>query len=518
MNVSRIQNAVWERLPGALAVLALVAGALLRVAVWLQNRSLFIDEANLARNVCERNWAQLFLPLDYQQHAPPFFLLAQKLAVWALGPQELALRIFPLLCSLAGLALFYRIARKALPTGWLLAAALWAYAFSDFFVRYATEGKQYACDQTVALALIAWALWQQERPFRPAAAAALGAVAIWFSMPAVLVLFGAGLFFFKKYGAEGERRQAWQAAGAVAVWLLSFVLYYGLCLQKSLALDPLVAYHRPWFFPLPPKNWAELAQARDLLLSFPYYTAGFTVLALAVGAAGILTGLVLALRRRADWFFLLVLPLLTLLAVSALGLYSMIPRMLLWAFPLALLLQALGWQLWWQTARRWYGQVAVLLAIVPAVVLHNGFYYFFRPFEIEEIRPVLEAVRRDFQPGDVLYVSLETWPAVAFYRECHVRRAEYGFEGRVILGDWDDRPKPETICAPFGQPRRFWLVYSHLESEAARQQLRADMELAQGYARLLKIVGKTGAQGSLWEINAPIPPTLPRYDLPAGAR
>ncbi len=176
----------------------LLLGVVVRIATWLQNRSLFLDEANLARNFCERDLWDFFRPLDHDQYAPPLFCFFQKCSVILLGQHEYALRLFPLLCGVASVFLFYYIAKRVIAGPWVLVAVLWIFCFSDFFLRYATEGKQYGCDLAVALGLVALSLRFAERPFRPVWAAAVGATAVWLSMPSVFVLLGVGLFFFKK--------------------------------------------------------------------------------------------------------------------------------------------------------------------------------------------------------------------------------------------------------------------------------------------------------------------------------
>ena len=48
-------------------------GLLLRAVVWAQQRSIVLDEANLIRNYVERNYGQLFQPLDYERTRRPCF-------------------------------------------------------------------------------------------------------------------------------------------------------------------------------------------------------------------------------------------------------------------------------------------------------------------------------------------------------------------------------------------------------------------------------------------------------------
>lgn len=74
-------------------------GILLRLAQYLYNRSLWIDEAALALNIRDRSFSELFYPLDYAQAAPIGFLIVEKLFYQTLGHSEYVLRLFPFLCT-----------------------------------------------------------------------------------------------------------------------------------------------------------------------------------------------------------------------------------------------------------------------------------------------------------------------------------------------------------------------------------------------------------------------------------
>jgi len=494
-------NKLFQTIGSPWLIRALLAlSVILRIVVWLQNRSLFIDEANLARNFCERSLWDLFRPLDHDQYAPPLFCFFQKCSVALLGQHEYALRLFPLLCGVASVFLFCYIAKRLIASPWVLVVVLWIFCFSDLFLRYATEGKQYGCDLAVALGLVALSLRFAERPFRPVWAAAVGATAVWLSMPSVFVLFGVGLFFLKKTYSEGRLRAMRPVLLAGLFWLMNFALYYWLLLRPSMTVAPLVEYHTQWFFPLLPRNSGDWAKAADLLTTFPYYTAGYTVVAKLVGIAGILTGFWLLVRRQQDTALILLTPVGACIVASGFGQYSLIPRMLVWAFPLVLLVQGMGWQLWWDRGHK-HLRLLSLLFFVAVAGLHKSVKYITRPYVVEEIRPVLDAIAQDFRPGDVLYVHHEAWPAVAYYRECHARREQYFFEGSVVHGNWNELPTLETISAGRERPKRVWLVFSHVMSDVTRASLQTDLNEAREYGHEARTVAKKGAAGWLFEIQ-----------------
>ena len=175
--------------PGALCAL----GAALRLWQYAAGASLWADEANMALNIVERPLARLLGPLDYRQVAPPGWLLLEKLAVLILGEGEHALRLIPLLGSLAALPLGWHVARRVLPPGLGPPLALGLLATGIPFIFYAAQAKPYSTDVAVALLLVALGLAVrldgpgQGRALRLGLA---GAIAPWVSYPAILVAAG----------------------------------------------------------------------------------------------------------------------------------------------------------------------------------------------------------------------------------------------------------------------------------------------------------------------------------------
>ena len=115
---------------------------------------LWDDESFLCVNFIHRSYAELLKPLDSHHVAPILFLWVERTAVWLFGYSELALRLFPLACSIAGVFLFRRVASKLLSgTALLLAVAVFAVSYPG--IRYAAEAKQYGSDMFVSLAVLA---------------------------------------------------------------------------------------------------------------------------------------------------------------------------------------------------------------------------------------------------------------------------------------------------------------------------------------------------------------------------
>ena len=136
-------------------VLCIVAaGIALRVWQYASNQSFWLDETALARNILGLPLSDLLSrPLYFDQVSPRGFLLVEKLVALMLGSSELALRLVPFLCSIAGVLLFWRLAERVL-SAWAVPFAVFVYAIGIPLVKYAAELKQYGIDAAVTSGLL----------------------------------------------------------------------------------------------------------------------------------------------------------------------------------------------------------------------------------------------------------------------------------------------------------------------------------------------------------------------------
>ena len=132
-------------------VLVLVAIAL-RVVEYFHNKAIWLDEAHLALNILQRDYAGLTQRLDFGQGAPLLFLWGERFAANLFGPSEFVLRLVPMLASVVSCVLAYYFFRRSLTAQGLI-IALAIFAISVPAIRYAAEVKAYATDLAIALAL-----------------------------------------------------------------------------------------------------------------------------------------------------------------------------------------------------------------------------------------------------------------------------------------------------------------------------------------------------------------------------
>ena len=212
--------------PGGLNVQRLVGlfvwlGLLARAIRYYLCFPLWDDESFLCVNLIHRSYAELLQPLDYHQVAPILFLWIERTAVNLLGFSEYALRLFPFVCSIAGLFLFRRVARQLL-SGPALLFAVAIFAVSYPGIRYAAEAKPYGTDMFISLVMLSLVVeWKHRRDARfLGLLAMLMPLALGLSYPAVFAAGGLSLVVGGTLVRQAGTRREWICW---MIWNLSLV-------------------------------------------------------------------------------------------------------------------------------------------------------------------------------------------------------------------------------------------------------------------------------------------------------
>jgi hypothetical protein len=468
---SHIPNRVADLLRSRALLAALVAaGALLRLWQYLGNAAFWLDELALVRNVVDHPLSRLLTrPLDYRQVAPPGFLAIERGLALLFGAGERSLRLFPLLSSLVALYLFWRLAERLL-SGLALTFAVALFAFSPELIFYGADAKQYASDSAIALLLTLLAFGYRAGPptwRRGLLLGAAGAVAVWFSQPAVFMLAGLGGALLLL--AAAERREATEPPAplaplaptitAVALWGLSSAASI---LVATRVMGPLTrAYVRSFWQPafLPPlTHLSEVAEWIANTLSAEFGREGLSYRATPLYVAATVLGLAVLWRRRRDAALLLAAPIAVTLAAAVARQYPFKGRLIAFLIPCFLIPLAAGVeQIYraWPPRQRAAGllSLALFAAFPLATFVGNPPVY-----RLEETPRMLAYVKTQLQAGDAVYVYYGAEHALRFYGQ------RYGFaQNDYVLGGChfaDPRSLLRELDRFRGQ-KRLWLLFAH---------------------------------------------------------
>ncbi|MEI8278333.1 MAG: hypothetical protein WCG87_01145 [Bacteroidota bacterium] len=250
MQLSTNLSKSLEKYLKILAWLIILVGVVVRVAVYIQNRNLFIDEANLARNIYERGFMALTTPLIYEQYAPPVFLWMVKLSALLFGYGEMALRLYPLLSGIGALVLMLLI-MKELTSFKSLWYPLFLLASATILVKYSSELKQYMSDVFWVMSLVLLTLKTDVHKRSVVQFVfvwlIIGSVAIWSSMPTVFILSGVGSYYIWSCLLNKNYKKLIPVVIVGCLWLVQFLFYYLTILKPQANTSYLQNFHKDYF-------------------------------------------------------------------------------------------------------------------------------------------------------------------------------------------------------------------------------------------------------------------------------
>lgn len=355
-----------------------VLGILLRVVRYLLDFPLWCDETMLAANFLDRDYMDLFRPLDYRQVAPVLFLVIELATVKLLGFTELTLRLFPFVCGVLSVPLFRHVAGRVLG-GVPLLLAVAVFAVSGWPLRYVAEVKPYASDLFVALMVLALGVEWWRRPDRVGwlwLLAAWGPIAVGLSFPALLVTAGVGLGLAPTVWRT-RKPSAWLAyvtygLGVVATFVLLLGFY------KTAPQDH-AYFHRNWAPAFPPLDSLPRLVAWFLAMNtgfmFAYPEGGERGLSSLTFLCFVLAAIVLWKQKRRTVLALCLLPFAVALVAAAMHRYpyGMSARTTQYAAPVICLLTGLGAATMLGAVRPvWLRRSAVIAVAVALAALGLG--------------------------------------------------------------------------------------------------------------------------------------------------
>jgi hypothetical protein len=407
-----------------LVLLLIGIGILLRVAQYLANRSLWIDEASLALNLIERPLSGLTRPLDFNQAAPIGFLVVERIVGKALGFSEYVLRLFPFLCGLASVPAFAWLARRMLAEAAPFAILLFVVA--DGLIYYSSEVKPYETDVAAAVALLAAGAVLADAPRRARTAliiAVAGLAAVTFSFSAALVMAAVTVVLAFRLLFDRQRHLRSPATFAVLLW--SFAAIGIAVFSKTTVWHVRESFESDSgrflgvtgsSSPLHVLNTigTQMAVALGLPVQPPFNRIGVLAFLLVV------LGAVALLRRNRTHVSMLVLPFAFLVGASAAHVYPISERTELFLVPAVVLLVAEGGAKvvrWAPTRARAAIVLLLTVSVAGSPVLLAG-KRLVHPRTKEEMKPVLEFIRDHWHPGDTLYVHYGSQYALLYYEEC----------------------------------------------------------------------------------------------------
>ena len=411
---SNLNREKWAKFCNYLSFCFILLGLVVRTVQYLSNRSLWGDEVDLALNIIQRSYGELSQVLDHNQAAPLGFLWLEKLSTELWGNSEYALRLFPFVASIVSLGVFYRLVCQYSSA---LAApiAIALFACGHYTVYFATELKPYSSDVAIALILFWLLVKAQGQIFKVkemVGYACLGSLAIWLSYPSIFMLAGLEGWNFLTANGRYFRQITTNRLGIYLAWLASFGLFYWLTIANTLTNEDLSESWSSRY----PDSWADIVWLFDALGRFFYHPLGFRGITDGIGIFAFIVGCVVCYRRKRTIFLALVSPFVATIIAAYLHKYPFRDRLILFLAPLGMFIIAEGiaFMLTKLTKINLANppQLSWLVGLLGIVCLYGltlttvyrASNLLLEPEMKHEVKPVLEYVVEQSQPGDKIYV------------------------------------------------------------------------------------------------------------------
>lgn len=483
-----------------------MVGAVLRVYQYLANSSLWLDEAALARNILDRPVTALLRSLDYAQSAPVGFLAVEKGIVTLFGSSEYAFRAFPLACGIVSLLLFWLAAKRVL-SGWAATYAVGLFSLGTPFVYFSSQVKQYSSDIAFAILILLAAIEIRRRGVTKKRAwllGVIGAVAVWFSLPALFVLTGIGaalvILVWKARDFETARvlLRTWFLWGVSSAAAGIFAL-------RNVTPADREFFRSIWaegFMPMPPRSLTEV------LWPFSKLTLAFGAFASGMGrtngglnyrwswvfAAMMLLGLWALWKRQRDVALFLALPIVVAVAASALKLYPFTARLFVFLLPSLLLAIAAGavhLLSIWPPRMRFLAPAG--LAVLGGAPLYAAATAL-PPYWLQHLRPIIEHVNTRRSADDGIYVYYGAGQAFHYYAKRYYLSLDDVVIGRCNAGNPREYLRELDY---FRGKNRLWMIVSSSWRDGTEVSLM--LEYLERLGRRLETMSIEGSGGHLVE-------------------
>lgn len=438
-------------------------GIFLRVTEYSVNRSLWLDEAISANKILHTPLSQLTQPFNSSfttMHAYPMgFLVVEKVLVKILGNSEYVLRLFPFICGILSLFLFWAVAKRVLPGNWPLVAMAF-FAISRDLIFYSSELKPFASDIMVILLLYLMFdhIFDRKLSFNKAVMYGMGGgMAVLFSFAAPFVLIGVGGCLLIRTIFRRDKELLIPVLAMTLIWTSFFSAYYFYSLQYFAKDYNLKEFWHVYFMPVD-----QGVAASIMWLGAVFKNIFNTIMQLptALASLGFIVGAIAFMREKRKEIFILLAPILLTLLLSAIKLYPFGGRVIVFFIPALILLIVYGIDFLSRNQNLTYARIIKIVLIV-CLFFYPLLFSFKQLKEIsgpDEIKPVLAYVARHRQEGDAIVLYYGGLESFKYYAP------RYGFTEKPLIFRkyhvFYDK-QPTNVFADVLTHPRAWIIFSH---------------------------------------------------------
>lgn len=411
-NIKLIKKAIYY----FLLIITFLCALFFRLKIFTMHIPFWVDECSLAFNVVCMPWQHLFHKLLYNQAAPLLFLVISKLFSYIIPDLEYSLRMFPFLCSIASLPVFYLLAKKFFKNEYytLIAFAIFALNYTSLY--YCKEFKQYSCELLLTTLILLSYFFIDIKKTSNAKLIKFGllyAVCPWFSFTSIFSITAIFITLLIENKKEYKK---------VLLLFTPFALSFILFIIKNISLNSNKYLHSFWkkqngFIN---KNFSNFFFIIDNLGNYYFNKLKNIYLFL------FMTGIIFSISKLKDSKYLILnLIFLFILTASYFELYPFAARMTIYFFPIFTLycvISLVSFKEWIMQYLHIDKKVVLLIfyCLLSLIIYTQSDLYITtlvnKNYKIEDEEVLLKKAYMMMSPEDTLYIAEETMFKVYSYK------------------------------------------------------------------------------------------------------
>jgi photosystem II stability/assembly factor-like uncharacterized protein len=460
MQMNFLKNKNFENI---LITLIITAGFLLSAYQFFYNRSLWWDEAAVALNILNRTHISLLQPLDIYVIAPILYLQIEKLFSELISNSELGLRLFSILSFWLSILIFSRIMKIIHNNYFTIILSLIIFIFNYRLIYYASELKPYMTDIMVLTSvyyLIIRKYKDEKNKYYYLGIA--GAISIFLSLISSIILFTVFVYLLYNYFTNNKKHLSLLLSMS-ALWFVLFLIYYFSFIYKHPTMRQM-SYG--WAFAFMPLNPFSIEFYKFILDRVIMISTYFFQLKSNLGVSSlyifILIGLInLFRKKRYDLIILTITPILLNLLLSGLKLYAFDTRLILYTFPLFIIIFSFGIDFSYAQFLSKIKIERIMLILISIVFLKFTLFTINLPIQREEIKKSLLYMKSKLKKGDKLYLYYLDYVAFDYYKKIKYIDNNFPSITSITLGKWHTKNKIKFIEDFKNFDGRYWLLFTH---------------------------------------------------------
>lgn len=405
--------------------IVIALGIYLRINQYLLNRSLWLDECFFAFSIFDNDGLNNLHLQKYNQFSPLIFIFIEKFITTIFGHSEYALRLFPLICGILSIILFYKLLKKFY-NGFALIIPLFLFSFSSQLIYFSSETKQYSSDVLTTIILILIGLKFQDKNTSQKTKkliTALSVFCIFFSITSVFTLTATTIYFFIEYFISNKKPNIKEIIIFTFSWVSSFTAY--IIYWNDTIFPQNTSLHRFWQYGYISEKFSALQILKDAFNYIELQDFNFDLWIIIIGIVSLL------IRKKSLGMYL-ILPIVFLTISSFLKFYPASQRLILFSIPIVFLI--LGECIDFITSSKIIAMKiwGIILVLIFSLLQIDTYISSLRQnMTKENIKYCLGYINKNKHPEDIIFLQHFSQYAFKYYAK------DYGFnDDYPLISNW----------------------------------------------------------------------------------